>query len=407
MIGSIIFFFYMSAELPVAAERCQVTMRRVYKSYQAEDLSIAGSFPRDFQYGDTEADARGGERGSGSGQPKILLMGHTRSGKSSIIEVVFHKMNSTETLYLESNNDIKKEFIKNSPFVQLEIWDIFGAIDLKDEKNASLFEDCDGIVFVIDAQNELSEVKEAVNTMLLAVDKAHRLNPNVNIDVFIHKVDGLSDDQKIETQREVQSQIESATDNLSAQVALNLTSIYDHSVFEAFSKCVQRLIPQLPMLENLLNVFISNSLVERGFLFDLPSKIYIATDVFPVDMQLYELCCDMLDLATDISTIYGRPGSQFDQQAGSLVRLSNETVLYLREVGQDLALVCIIRMDNFKNHGLIDYNFDGFKQGVTQLFRLRSKENSTATPDTSNLSNNLETSNNVYLSPATPPNTVA
>ncbi|XP_022704140.1 ras-related GTP-binding protein C-like isoform X4 [Varroa jacobsoni] len=367
MIGSIIFFFYMSAELPVAAERCQVTMRRVYKSYQAEDLSIAGSFPRDFQYGDTEADARGGERGSGSGQPKILLMGHTRSGKSSIIEVVFHKMNSTETLYLESNNDIKKEFIKNSPFVQLEIWDIFGAIDLKDEKNASLFEDCDGIVFVIDAQNELSEVKEAVNTMLLAVDKAHRLNPNVNIDVFIHKVDGLSDDQKIETQREVQSQIESATDNLSAQ----------------------------------------NSLVERGFLFDLPSKIYIATDVFPVDMQLYELCCDMLDLATDISTIYGRPGSQFDQQAGSLVRLSNETVLYLREVGQDLALVCIIRMDNFKNHGLIDYNFDGFKQGVTQLFRLRSKENSTATPDTSNLSNNLETSNNVYLSPATPPNTVA
>lgn len=68
-------------------------------------------------------------------------------------------------------------------------------------------------------------------------------------------------------------------------------------------------------------------------------------------MQLYELCCDMLDLATDISTIYGRPGSQFDQQAGSLVRLSNETVLYLREVGQDLALVCIIRMDNFKNHG--------------------------------------------------------
>lgn len=83
------------------------------------------------------------------------------------------------------------------------------------------------------------------------------MNPNVNIDVFIHKVDGLSDDQKIETQREVQSQIESATDNLSAQVALNLTSIYDHSIFEAFSKCVQRLIPQLPMLENLLNVFIS------------------------------------------------------------------------------------------------------------------------------------------------------
>jgi Ras-related GTP-binding protein C/D len=36
-----------------------------------------------------------------------------------------------------------------------------------------------------------------------------------------------------------------------------LTSIYDHSIFEAFSKVVQKLIPQLPTLENLLNILIS------------------------------------------------------------------------------------------------------------------------------------------------------
>lgn len=38
-----------------------------------------------------------------------------------------------------------------------------------------------------------------------------------------------------------------------------MTSIYDHSIFEAFSKVVQKLIPQLPTLENLLNIFISVS----------------------------------------------------------------------------------------------------------------------------------------------------
>lgn len=62
-------------------------------------------------------------------------------------------------------------------YLQTEASDEFlstGGIDLKDEKNAALFEDCDGIVFVIDAQNELAEVKEAVNTMLFAVEKAHR-----------------------------------------------------------------------------------------------------------------------------------------------------------------------------------------------------------------------------------------
>lgn len=37
-------------------------------------------------------------------------------------------------------------------------------------------------------------------------------------------------------------------------LSFHLTSIYDHSIFEAFSKVVQKLIPQLPALENLLNI---------------------------------------------------------------------------------------------------------------------------------------------------------
>ena len=36
-----------------------------------------------------------------------------------------------------------------------------------------------------------------------------------------------------------------------------LTSIYDHSIFEAFSKVIQKLIPELPTLEYLLNVLCS------------------------------------------------------------------------------------------------------------------------------------------------------
>lgn len=46
-----------------------------------------------------------------------------------------------------------------------------------------------------------------------------------------------------------------------------LTSIYDHSIFEAFSKVVQKLIPQLPTLENLLNIFISVSVLFNSVLF--------------------------------------------------------------------------------------------------------------------------------------------
>lgn len=61
----------------------------------------------------------------------------------------------------------------------------------------------------------------------------------------------------LDTQRDIQ---QTTTDELAdaglenVQLAFYLTSIYDHSIFEAFSKVIQKLIPQLPTLENLLNI---------------------------------------------------------------------------------------------------------------------------------------------------------
>ena len=74
---------------------------------------------------------------------------------------------------------------------------------------------------------------------------------------------------------------------------------------QAFSKAVQQLIPQLPTLERLLDVLVASCRIDKAFLFDVVSKIYIATDSSPVDMQSYELCSDMIDVVIDVSCIYG------------------------------------------------------------------------------------------------------
>ena len=168
-----------------------------------------------------------------------------------------------------------------------------------------IFLGCGALIFVIDAQDDY---QEALLKLTQTVTKAYKVNPRIKFEVFIHKVDGVSDDFKIESQRDITSRaLDDLTDLGMSQIQLNyyLTSIYDHSIFEAFSKVVQRLIPQLPTLENLLNIFISHSGIEKAFLFDVFSKIYIATDCSPVDMQSYELCCDMIDVVIDLSCIYG------------------------------------------------------------------------------------------------------
>ncbi|XP_023241396.1 ras-related GTP-binding protein C-like [Centruroides sculpturatus] len=351
-------------------------------SYEDDDNYphvACGSFPKDFNYGLDEGDGDYPNSLPGECKPRILLMGLRRSGKSSIQKVVFHKMSPNETLFLESTNKIVKDDISNSSFVQFQIWDFPGQIDFFDPTYdiEMIFGGCGALVYVIDAQDDYME---ALSKLHMTVTKAYKVNPDIKFEVFIHKVDGLSDDHKIETQRDIHQRAnddlsDNALDNIN--LSFYLTSIYDHSIFEAFSKVVQKLIPQLPALENLLNLFISNSGIEKAFLFDVVSKIYIATDSSPVDMQSYELCCDMIDVVIDISCIYGLPddgeGSPFDNWSSSIIKLNNGTVLYLREVNRFLALVCILREDNFDRQGLIDYNFHCFREAIREVFEVRFK----------------------------------
>ncbi|GFS07654.1 Ras-related C3 botulinum toxin substrate 1 [Elysia marginata] len=349
------------------------------ESYEDDQsATYVGSFPKGFGYDNEEPELEGATS-RGDNKPRILLMGLRRSGKSSIQKVVFHKVSPNETLFLESTNKIIKDDISNSSFVQFQIWDIPGQIDFFDQAFDSeyIFGGCGALIFVIDAQDDYME---ALSRLQMAVTRAHKINEAIKFEVFIHKVDGLSDDNKIETQRDI---LQRATDELAdagmdnIQLSFYLTSIYDHSIFEAFSKVVQKLIPQLPVLENLLDIIISNSKIEKAFLFDVVSKIYIATDSSPVDMQCYELCCDMIDVVIDMSCIYGiRDDGAFDNESGAFIKLNSGTVLFLREVNRHLALVCILREDGCEHRGIIEYNFKCFRNAIQEVFVARNKQTS-------------------------------
>ena len=84
-------------------------------------------------------------------------------------------------------------------------------------------------------------------------------------------------------------------------------------------------------------------------------------------------------------------GSAYDQETLSTIKMNNTTVLYLREVNKYvqfwfnkterpacvkyfiffrfrfLALVCILREENFDKRGLIDYNFLCFRSAIQEV----------------------------------------
>ena len=103
-------------------------------------------------------------------------------------------MAPNETLFLESTSKVVRDDITS--FIDFQIWDFPGQIDFfsKDFDIDMIFGRCGCLVFVIDAQDDYLE---ALQSLYQTVQAAHRINPNISFEVFIHKVDGLSDDHKI------------------------------------------------------------------------------------------------------------------------------------------------------------------------------------------------------------------
>lgn len=237
----------------------------------------------------------------------------------------------------------------------------------------NILKGANAVIYVIDAQDDLSRPIAELSRL---VRKVQQNNPSIHVHVFVHKHDGLSDDDKMEISRDVASKLRNELSDDGAadsQVSYHLTSIYDYTVFEAVSRVVQNLVPHLATLESLLDALMAKSRLEKAFLFDVVSKVYIATDSAPFDPQTYEVCSDMMDVVIDVSCIYGTgdegEGHAYDVNSASVMRLTNGNVLFLREVSKYLALVCMMREDTSNWMGLVNHNVDVFKQALTSLFK--------------------------------------
>jgi Ras-related GTP-binding protein C/D len=255
----------------------------------------------------------------------------------------------------------------------------------------AIFGEIGALIWVIDAQDDYLEAVARLNATILHL---HGTYPHINIEVFIHKVDGLSDDYKLDIQRDVTIRIQ---DELSDQgvenapVTFYQTSIYNHSIFEAFSKVIQKLIPQLGQLEAILTNLCRTCRFDKAYLFDVVSKIYIATDSAPEDMASYELCSDFVDVIIDFTEVYGSwqrapedraaledaPWRQrIDDQIGcewaesTMVLSDGNRPIMLREVDRFLALVAIMKEGSYEKMPLVNMNVDVVVKGLTEFFEI-------------------------------------
>jgi Ras-related GTP-binding protein C/D len=321
------------------------------------------------------------------GVPKIVVTGLKRSGKSSILRVLFNKLPPHEAMYIDATQQPTFLELAGNPLLNSHIAEIPGNWTWDDSEGMDqlFFSQCQSLILVVDASSS-DDVSSAVYShSKRVIARALRVNPKIHIHLFLNKIDANyrfdpdtanSETNKANFTQAVVGRISEdvktilGANRLPAGLALttHCTSIFDNSIHDAFSKVIQQPLLANGKIEQMMDLILTTCRLEKAVLFDIVSKIALATDSGrQSDPSTVALMRDMLDVVLDLYRIYHTDLDTENEPTSCHIRLSNQEVLYMKMIGKNLALVSIIKADNFDKTFLLNHNLNAFSGALLKV----------------------------------------
>ncbi|KIM21383.1 hypothetical protein M408DRAFT_333516 [Serendipita vermifera MAFF 305830] len=308
---------------------------------------------------------------------RVLITGLRRSGKTSCKEVVFNGTLPKDTFFVPRTQELIKT--KFESIVPLELWDSPGKEDISEEETLRLLREVNAVVFVIDINDHWFNAIAQFSDMLAAATEIGA--DHLVFHVFIHKMETLANEHKMtkfnDIQRRINDEIEDQNiqnTNLARTLTFHPTSVYDHSIYEAFSNVVMHLIPQdtLGQYENLLNSLHLSCSARYAFLFDSRACLRVSANQETHELPTFSLSVEYLKLLTAMANVVGSGLRQeeVDQSYSCQLVLSESTIVYW-QITRNLCLILGISSQNWRDlRGTIEYNVLIYRESLLQVLAL-------------------------------------
>ncbi|KAJ1860882.1 GTP-binding protein gtr2 [Coemansia sp. RSA 2703] len=330
-------------------------------------LTTEAGSPSDMEHHDKANGTELAER-------RVLFMGLPRSGKSSILSVVFENMLPYNIIGILPTQERTVYHMVTG----IAVYDFPGIDDYAETQYSSAVDpavyagNTTALVYVVDSQGD---IQGSLATLFTIMRVAQAVNERLPIHIFIHKVDGLSEELKQDIQQDIQQRVlkNMGYENLnSAFMNFHRTTIFDESVREALSRVVQRLVPRYSSLENILNSFSTKSGLDKVFLFDIGTKVYLSMDSSPSEPQLYMFSCQTIDAMEDLAELCARDlvfNVDDDEMLmqKTLVGLDSNTKIFIYQVNSYLALLCVGSAHLFRQMSLLEFNSSKVAKAIREI----------------------------------------
>ncbi|PSR77513.1 GTP-binding protein GTR1 [Coniella lustricola] len=225
---------------------------------------------------------------------KVLLMGKSGSGKSSMRSIIFSNYLAVDTRRLGATIDVDLSHVKFLGNLTLNLWDCGGQEAFMEnyinQQRAHVFSSVGVLIYVFDMESR--DVDRDLATYVSIVSALAQYSPTAKVFVLIHKMDLIMGNMKEsvfnDRVRLVRNKTTEALQNVlgtaasaSSQPLLDIqpfaTSIWDQSLYKAWSSIIHDLIPNLAIIERELSALGQAIEAEEIFLYERTSFLVVST----------------------------------------------------------------------------------------------------------------------------------
>lgn len=195
---------------------------------------------------------------SANNRKKLLLMGRSGSGKSSMRSIIFSNYSAFDTRRLGATIDVEHSHLRFLGNMTLNLWDC-GGQDVFMENYFSkqkdhIFQMVQVLIHVFDVESQ--EVIKDIEIFVRSLKQLRKYSPDAKIFVLLHKMDLVQLDKRDELFSIMMNKLgEAATEYGFPDLVGFPTSIWDESLYRAWSQIVCSLIPNMAAYETNLIKF--------------------------------------------------------------------------------------------------------------------------------------------------------
>ncbi|KAF2403103.1 GTP-binding protein GTR1 [Trichodelitschia bisporula] len=189
-------------------------------------------------------------------QRKVLLMGKSGAGKSSMRSIVFSNYVAKDVRRLAATIDVEHSNIKFMGNLTLNLWDCGGQDGFVENylthQRSHVFSSVAVLIFVFDIESREPHT-DVVNYSNI-IRALQEWSPSAKVFCLIHKMDLVQASRRAQTFEERTEYIRSASEGFRDTVEFYPTSIWDQSLYKAWTQVIYFLIPNASTIENLLEM---------------------------------------------------------------------------------------------------------------------------------------------------------